>query len=99
MKIPLQYKIPLVGEYNSLISTCYFCGKNIEDFEEGTYVCDYALGIADSQYGEMIVIECPYCFEKFYFHTRNSKEESGFASTFLRSVHFGRNKHFKNTIK
>jgi len=95
MKIDVKYKIPLIGEYNASISHCPECGNDTDNFKENYNVVDFAIGIADSDMGEMIVIECPFCFHKFYFHTRRNREYGGFYSAMLRSIHFGCNKHFQ----
>ena len=45
------------------VFTCPHCGVQLP---EPHHVYLHAIGIAESNYGVMKVIECPYCFEKYY---------------------------------
>jgi len=65
-------KIALTGRINKAVYQCINC-----DFKAPNYsVVPYMLGIADSQFGEMVVWECPQCFKKWYFHSRSNEEDS-----------------------
>ena len=66
-QIPLKYKVPLQGRMNKGVYSCFYpC-----DFVAPHYdVTPYIKGFADSNYGTMVVWECPLCFKKSYFHYR-----------------------------
>jgi hypothetical protein len=64
----IKNKIPLTGQYNNAIYVCPFCSEILMKGKKFGEVQRYSIGYADSYLGLMNVIECPNCFEKFYFH-------------------------------
>ena len=87
-KIDLKYKIPLIGKYWAGVNTCPECNHQ----PEPTVTC-HIIGFANSNNGLMAVIECPKCFEKWYFHARNI--ENGQYYYFKEFIKEGLQKHFK----
>lgn len=64
MKTPLKYKTRLKGEYWAGISSCPHCDYKVD------LITKYCIGFADSNIGEMVMMECPECFKFWYFHAR-----------------------------
>jgi len=60
-----QIITPLTGKYNKSITRCLSC--NFE-MDSNNSLFMNSLGLADSSWGDMIVYECPVCFEKSYCH-------------------------------
>ncbi len=81
-----MYKIPLVGKYHKMFIQCPECDFKMPDVED---IYKHCIGFSsDGQ--EVMVLECPICFGKWYFHTRNSLYEP-----FLKAVRAGKSLHFK----
>jgi hypothetical protein len=89
MEIDIEYKINLTGKYHKGVYYCPFC------YFEPDSLHNNSIGFADSNYGNMIVIECPKCFEKWYFHSRIKEYEYSHYSAFLQSIKNNTNIHFK----
>ena len=51
------------------VFTCPHCEVQLP---EPHHIYFHAIGIAETNYGIMKVIECPYCFEKYYSHASDS---------------------------
>lgn len=64
--IPIQFKIPLQGRMNKGVYQCLECRFTAPEYD----VTPYIKGFADSNYGEMVVWECPECGQKQFFHYR-----------------------------
>jgi RNase P subunit RPR2 len=89
MKIDTKYKIPLQGEYHRGIFYCPNCGISVDTADE-------TIGFAESDMGIMVIIECPECFTKWYFHNSAGTFVTGLTHYywFLESIKLGTNKHF-----
>lgn len=62
--IPIKFKIPLQGKMNKGVYNCIKC-----DFVSPHYdVTPYILGFSESNWGDMVVWECPKCGQKMFFH-------------------------------
>ena len=92
MKIDIKYKMPLVGEYNKGISYCMECDYNAWD-DDNDSVFYHIVGVADSSIGLVVIVECPKCFEKWYFHARLGKTASPYEH-FIDVVMDGDNLHW-----
>lgn len=66
LKIDPKYRIDIQGVYNKGIDICPYCGNKYWVFKE---LFNHCKGIASSDHGDMLVIECDKCFETFYFHS------------------------------
>ncbi len=66
--IEIKNKIPLTGKYNKAIYICPYCSEILMRGKRFGDVQNYSIGFADSYLGVMNIIECPNCFNKFYFH-------------------------------
>jgi RNase P subunit RPR2 len=78
-----KYKISLTGVRNKAVKWCPECHAEVP-------IYDNAIGFADSTIGDVIVVECPQCYEKYYFHSRKSYPK------FLKAIDNGTQKHFNN---
>ncbi len=67
MQIDPKYKISPAGEYNAGVGDCLECGVTLRPLHS------YALGVADSPIGTILIIQCPHCFAKWHFHIREIK--------------------------
>lgn len=63
MEIETKYKTHLTGVYNKAVDICPYCGNRMYG-----RLFENCKGFADSDYGQMMVVECDKCFESFYFH-------------------------------
>ncbi|MFW5847477.1 MAG: hypothetical protein ACOCVF_00970 [bacterium] len=93
MKINSKYKIPLTGSYNRGVYICNNCNLKLLGDNPFGGVADHIIGFADSKIGLVCIIECPKCFEKWFFHV-------GFGGLnyydfFLDSIEMGYQKHYK----
>jgi len=93
MKIELKHKIPLIGEYNGGVYRCPECREELWTDNSNGSVFDNTIGFADSRMGLMMIVECPKCFTKWYYHNGLDEEICGY-HYFLLSIKFGRQKHF-----
>lgn len=67
IKIP---KVSLDGaRWSRGVFTCPFCNETL-DPPHHLYL--HIVGLADTAYGQMKVVECPHCFEKYYSHASKS---------------------------
>ncbi len=82
-KVELMYKIPLTGKYNKGVNECLKCGYRSEVLVEDI------IGFADSDSGLMAIVECPECFDKWFFHGK------GIYECFETYIRFFNHKHFK----
>jgi len=87
-----NYKIPLVGSYNPGINLCNKCGYQFKDNND--HFLKHILGFADSRAGLMIVVECPKCFHKYFFHARE-KEDYSYTNVVIEHIELGLNIHYK----
>jgi len=87
--IDLRYKIRLQGTYWAGINTCPRCGFNPDT------ITSEIIGFADSNMGLMTIVECPRCFKKWYFHTRDL--EQGQYKYFKMWIKLGWQNHYKGT--
>ena len=86
MKLNIKkFKINKVGKYNRSIYRCFNCDHSII-----STLFDNAIGWTDTSNGNMLIVECPNCFEKYYFHMGCEYEKY-----FLESISDGKNIHFK----
>ena len=69
MKIPDIYKIPLQGKMNKGVYSCLACRFQALNYN----VTPHIIGFAESQWGDMVVWECPDCGQKQFFHLRGSE--------------------------
>lgn len=86
-KVDLKYKIRIKGKYWAGINTCPKC------LFQPDVITTEIIGFADTNNGLMTVVECPKCFHKWYFHTRDV--EHGTYYYFLQSIKHGTQRHFK----
>ena len=94
MEIDLKYKIPLVGKYNKMVYICPECDEEISNDRKHKSLFDYIMGFADSHIGNVALVECPECFTKWFYHSRNNEDFSHY-EFFLEAVKNGTQKHFK----
>jgi hypothetical protein len=91
-KIDIKYKIPLTGKYNAGISRCLECDCNLLDHPKHGNTYQHIIGFANASSGYYAIVECPECFEKWYFHART------YGGTvyeyFLEFIKEGVSKHF-----
>lgn len=87
-----QFDIPKVvidgAKWAKGVYTCPFCEKTLEEPHLLYY---YVVGIADTQWGQFKIVECPFCFERYYSHVCCSDlfHIQGFAD---------RNEHLKHLV-
>lgn len=87
-----QFEIPKVGidgaKYAKGVYTCPHCGETIKEPHHMYY---HIIGLADTKWGKMKVVECPFCFEKYFSHVGNSDiyHIKGFAD---------KNEHLKHLV-
>ncbi len=84
--IDSKYKISSYGSYNGEIFTCPECGKNILDNFHS-----HIMGFSEATVGQVMVVECPYCFEHWYCHV----SEHDYA-IFLMRVEQDKNVHYES---
>jgi len=89
MKIDSKHKISLTGEYNAGVSDCPECGYSTSPTSA------YALGVADAPNGTVLIIQCPECFTKWYFHCRDTEFYDGHYHYFVTFLEYGIN-HWLN---
>jgi hypothetical protein len=86
-----KYNVGEQGKYNKSIFTCNCCNN---DMDGKLFINTF--GFFSNNCGNMIVVECDKCFEKFYFHGDNMW------IGFLDCINNGTSKFFKkpkNKIK
>lgn len=92
-KIDKKYKIPLVGKYNKGIYRCLECNTSLLFNDKLGTTFDNMIGFAESHIGNVCIVECPICFEKWFYHISYGSIDT--YDYFLDSVEMGKNKHFK----
>lgn len=92
-KIDKKYKIPLVGKYNKGIYTCFNCNSKLLFNDKLGTTFDNMIGFSEAPIGIVTIVECPVCFEKWYYHVSYGTIDT--YDYFLDSVESGKNKHFK----
>lgn len=80
-----KYIVPLVGYYNAMFCECRDCGHSVIND-----LFNHIIGFSDSDTGMVAIVECPKCFEKFYFHV-----DDVVYLGFIGSIRLGTQKHFK----
>lgn len=89
-EIDPKYVISLTGQYHAGIMYCPECG---EPPDNG--LMRYAIGLAKDKYGDWVmIIECPKCFEIWYFHAQRMFSTNGHYYYFLEFVKNGMNNHY-----
>ena len=88
MAVDLKYKIRLKGRYWAGINNCPDCHYHPDS------IYGDIIGFANSSNGLMTVVECPECFIKWYYHTRENETNSHY-EYFLKFIKFGMQKHYK----
>ena len=88
IEVEPKYKIGLTGEYNAGVLDCPEC-----DFSPSPLMA-HAIGIADAPIGTVVVIECPKCYTKWYFHIRDTVVPKGHYAYFKEFVELGMNIHY-----
>lgn len=85
--ISKKYKTKLRGKKTQIQNRCPHCGLDLRmfDFDYGD-MYDNAIGFHD----QLMIVECPKCFEYFYFHIGGSEYE-----LFLQSIKNGDQIHYK----
>lgn len=78
-----KYIVKLQGKYNRGVFICNYCNQDIKQLYANV------MGFARYGWAWFYVIECPFCFEKFYYHAR----EDGY-KIFLRQVKNGNNRFY-----
>lgn len=68
--IKSEWMIPLVGDYNPMITKCSGCYK---DVLTGINCIGFShtppnIYIESNKGNTAMVIECPYCYDKYWFH-------------------------------
>jgi len=91
-KINPKYKIQLTGKYNAGISKCRNCGCDLLGHPKHGNVYQHIIGFADAPNGYFAIVECPECFEKWYFHARTYC--GSVYEYFLEFIEDGMNPHF-----
>lgn len=90
-KIDIKFRIPKTGEYHAGINNCPQCNYSLLHGKEMFY--SHCIGIfEDGAY--FVVMECPVCFCKYYFHCMQDNYDD-----FLLSIDLGENKHFNKRSK
>jgi len=84
LNIDLKYMIPLVGEYNAGVSFCPECNHEPET------IVPYIIGFSNLGNSTMVVVECPKCFTKWYFHSRTEF----YYNHLLQYIEYGKSNHF-----
>ena len=93
-KIDLKHRVKLQGKYNILISKCPYCDIELLGNKQLGSVHENIIGFADSNIGNLAVIECPSCFEYWVFHSRINEQRNTY-HRFLNCIEKGTQKHFK----
>lgn len=88
-----KYKIQLTGKYNAGICRCHECGCFLLTHPAYGNVYQHIIGFANAPNGYYAIVECPECFEKWYFHARTYG--GSVYEYFLEFIEAGQNKHFK----
>lgn len=88
MRIDPNHKISLAGEYHPGINYCPECGEEVS-------TARYGIGVADSPMGLVLVVQCPKCFTKYYFHCRDTEEMGGHYYYFVTFLGYDEN-HWLN---
>jgi DNA-directed RNA polymerase subunit RPC12/RpoP len=88
-KIDLKYVKPYTAKYNAGVYTCPECG---EELLHNLY--DNIYGFADTNIGNLAMVECPKCFYKWSFHSRINSPNNTY-DYFLLSIEENENVHFK----
>jgi hypothetical protein len=89
IKVEPRFKIGLTGEYNAGVNSCPECDHSPSP------LMAHAIGIADAPIGTVVIIECPKCFTKWYFHIREYADPKiGHYSYFKEFIKNGMNIHF-----
>lgn len=97
MTIDIKYKIPLTGKYNAGVYRRVECGVELLTGEKHGSVYNHVIGAADAYIGAVVVVECPQCFSKWYFHAGNTEVGGGAYGYFVRAIEEGENLHFKKS--
>ena len=92
------YKINLVGKYNPHVYVCDNCDYDLLDDQDDDVLyklTSHIKGVSESNIGVVFIVECPNCFEPWYFHAREKSKYGGYADMFLESIECGENLHIK----
>ncbi len=91
--IDLKYKIPLVGKYNAGIYICPDCNCDLLANPKYGMVHQHISGFSSTDIiGDVAIVICPECFEKWYFHARSYG--NNVYEYFLRLIKSGEQKYF-----
>lgn len=82
-----EYRKLEQGQYNYSVTNCPHCGHRL--LSKGGDLYDDVIGFFEKRGQVFTLVECPACFDKFYFHSR----EDGYR-IFLNTVRVGRHKHY-----
>ena len=93
-KIDLKFMVPIVGKYNRSIYLCHNCNSSLIFDDKLGSTFDNMIGFANSPIGLVAIVECPVCFEKWFYHV--SYGEIDTYDYFLDSIESGSNKHYSN---
>ena len=73
-RITMEWRIPLVGEYNPFINWCPKCGKSVSTSLNCIGFASIPVYAQPNSIQVLMddttatVIECPHCFTKYWFH-------------------------------
>ena len=94
MIIDKKYRIPLVGKYNRGVYVCPNCRLKLAFNEKHGTMYDHIIGFSSAYIGEVVILECPECFTKWYFHSGINTSLDHY-EYFLDMIENGTQKHFK----
>ncbi len=94
-KIAIEHRKPYSAKYNPLVSKCPECWTELMHKESYGTVFKHIYGFADTNIGNLAMVECPKCFHKWSFHSR-LREDRNTYHYFLDYIKD--NKHF-NQLK
>lgn len=89
MEIDKKYLVSTHGKYHKGVNYCPHC----DHYPDSVFA--HIVGFCNSRIGNLVVVECPKCFEKWSYHSRIETEEHSHYNYFLEFVSSGQNLHHK----
>lgn len=94
-KIDIKYLKPYSAKYNPLVYRCPKCWEELLLKKPHGGLHKHIYGFADTNIGNLAMVECPNCFHKWSFHSRINDNDGRTYDFFLESVQKNENLHFK----
>jgi len=96
-EVDVKHRTGIKGKYSILISKCPHCDIDLlyDDKQYGS-IHDNIIGFNSARIGEVAVVECPKCFEHWFYHSRLEEARNTY-HRFLDRIEMGKQKHFNNS--